>query len=357
MVVPENIRDQQELLQHLETDNHQQTPPPESPPATLSVNNPSSITKTPLEEISQERQRERQERQQYQQQQKQHQQQWEQQQELQQQQQHPKERQQQQRQQKDLSTRSNGQQKNPHIPLQFVNNTGPILENSPDESGRVRVTSPPLVPGGKLYSHAVDNNVEAGSTPEERERIETIERLRERRNKREAKTLIFASSITRDIIKQTFQADCPGVVKFHEFRGKTAKNILKYMLSHVLEECPRTVVLVAGGNDMPNRDLPASKIKEIVDYMIEGSLDLKNRLGVENVLISSVLPRKHSDFQGNRHRLNKMLKEMCESNGLVFIDNNDIVLREHVSHDGVHLNCAGTNLLRDNLLHAVKNTT
>ena len=65
------------------------------------------------------------------------------------------------------------------------------------------------------------------------------------------------------------------------------------------------------------------------------------------------MPRENAEFQGNRHRLNKILGDMCNQNGFTFIDNNNIVLRPHGHLDGVHLNREGSDLLRDNLLKAL----
>ena len=66
------------------------------------------------------------------------------------------------------------------------------------------------------------------------------------------------------------------------------------------------------------------------------------------------MPRSNSKFQGNRHQLNKMLKELCISeNGINFIDNDNIVLRPHGHPDGVHLNERGTDLLYANLLNVL----
>ena len=74
------------------------------------------------------------------------------------------------------------------------------------------------------------------------------------------------------------------------------------------------------------------------------------------MLISSVLPRSNALFQGNRHILNMILRERCDENGFIFVENEDIVLRPHGHHDGVHLNEDGTELLHRNLLFALNNT-
>ena len=64
--------------------------------------------------------------------------------------------------------------------------------------------------------------------------------------------MVFSSSITRDIKKQSFNFECKkGDVRFHEFRGKTAKDIVRYRTPHLEDEEPSNVVLIAGGNDLP----------------------------------------------------------------------------------------------------------
>ena len=135
-----------------------------------------------------------------------------------------------------------------------------------------------------------------------------------------------------------------------------AKDIVRYMEHHLEEENPHTVAFVAGGNDLPNKDLPMKHIRTVADHLIEGGIKCKEQFGVTNVLISSILPRSHSAFQCNRHRLNIVLRELCEKNGFMFIENDDIILRPHGHHDGVHLNGEGSNLLHKNLLFALNNT-
>ena len=191
----------------------------------------------------------------------------------------------------------------------------------------------------------------------EDERNLRIENIKERRAKRESSTLIIASSITRDIKKKEFSENYRyGNARFHEFKGKRAKDIMHYMEHHIEEENPHTVMFVAGGNDLPNRDLPDSKIAEVANYLINGGKKCKEQFGVTDVLISSVLPRSDALFQGNRHRLNIILRELCEENGFMFVENGDIVLRAHGHHDGVHLNKDGSELLHRNLLFALNNT-
>ena len=125
------------------------------------------------------------------------------------------------------------------------------------------------------------------------------------------------------------------------------------MTPHLEDEHPSNVVLIAGGNDLPERDLPPEEIKKVANCLLEGGVRCREQYGVEKVYISSIMPRSNSSFQGNRHRLNIMLKEMCRENHITFIDNDNIVLRPHGHHDGVHLNDEGSDTLSANLLNVL----
>ena len=120
---------------------------------------------------------------------------------------------------------------------------------------------------------------------------------------------------------------------------------------HLSDGPVNTVVLVAGGNDLPSyrRALP-DDIITIAHNLINGGLTARNKYGVLNVVISSVLPRSSIWFQGNRRHLNNLLRELCVEHNFIFIENDNIILRHHLHHDGVHLNAMGSKLLSANLL-------
>ena len=109
--------------------------------------------------------------------------------------------------------------------LRLEHNNMQTIENSPDELGRTKV---PVIPGTRTYSETVrcssapPRSTNSGSqdfTVEEKQ--QRIRNIRKGREARESKTLIFSSSITRDIKKQSFNSDCKkSDVVFHEFRGK-----------------------------------------------------------------------------------------------------------------------------------------
>ena len=166
--------------------------------------------------------------------------------------------------------------------------------------------------------------------------------------------LIFSSSITRDIYEQTINKHCTnGTIQIHKFNGKKAKYITQYMIPHMAEENPHTVVLVAGGNGIPNKAVSDERLVEIADYLVEGAKKCKEEYGVSNVIISSVLPRRDSVFQRNRHILNRILKTYCSEYGLTFLENENIILKNHVCYDGTHLNSLGSDVFSDNLLQVL----
>ena len=152
---------------------------------------------------------------------------------------------------------------------------------------------------------------------EEQERI--IQNIRNGRMNRERKTLIFSSSITRDINFREFNDKLEvGKAVFHMFKGKKARDISRYMISHVEDENPSDVVFVAGGNDLPTEEIASPQfISKVADNIIKGCLSCRDN-GVSNVFVSSILPRASSYFQLNRKRLNQLLGDECKKHGFTF---------------------------------------
>ena len=100
----------------------------------------------------------------------------------------------------------------------------------------------PLVPGPETYSQKVrgSTNSPESSDYDEEEKAQKIAGIRSRRQARETKSLIFSDSITRDITRQkrSFNEKCAkSDVAIHEFKGKKASDIVRYMLPHLEEEC------------------------------------------------------------------------------------------------------------------------
>ena len=71
--------------------------------------------------------------------------------------------------------------------------------------------------------------------------------------------------------------------------------------------------------------------------------------GVEKIFILSVLPRESFYYQLRRKELNDILRERCQIQGFIFVDNSNIILKNHIGYDGTHLNKVGSSLLCRNL--------
>ena len=180
-----------------------------------------------------------------------------------------------------------------------------------------------------------------------------INNIRNNRERRERKTMIIGSSLVKSLEnnKDNLNEQLKfGSTQTHTFRGKTAEYITKYMVPHLEEECPHTVVFVAGGNDIPRRRATEKELRTIANHLIEGGRKCKENFGVSKVSISSILPRVFGVFQGNRHVLNRILEELCAENDIGFIDNGNIAQDKHIGYDGVHLNKAGGLVFTDNIV-------
>ena len=138
------------------------------------------------------------------------------------------------------------------------------------------------------------------------------------------------------------------MTNFHKFHGGKAYHIKSYIHTHLKDEHPDSVVIIAGGNDLPTGDYSLFVLTDISDDIIDAGLVCKE-YGVKKVFISSILPRSSLYFQLHRKRLNDILREQCKINGFVFIEHRNFILRKHIGRDGVHLNALGSTLLCKNL--------
>ena len=122
-----------------------------------------------------------------------------------------------------------------------------------------------------------------------------------------------------------------------------------YIVPHLNEERPGTCVIQGGGNDLPTSRNSPTPVLDIAKDLIDTAMACKD-YGVKNILVSSVMPRNIPYMQFRRRQLNNLLRDLCTENNFTFIDNDNIVLSEHISGDGVHLNRDGTNMLSENFL-------
>ena len=170
------------------------------------------------------------------------------------------------------------------------------------------------------------------------------------------KALLITTSMSRDIVDEDFNNKYPhGNAKFKRYRGGKVKTMKEFLPAKLEEEKSDIIIFQGGGNDLPstikkNEPVPVSTI---ANHIISAAR-ICARTGAK-VCVSSVLPRQDFHMQLKRKELNDILRGLCARDGYMFIENNNIVLSQHILPDGVHLNDKGTELFSMNLLNALHN--
>ena len=113
---------------------------------------------------------------------------------------------------------------------------------------------------------------------------------------------------------------------------------------------PDTIVIYVGTNDILNH----AKHEDIAHSIINIGLDCKNN-SINEVFISSILVKKNPNLTAIVHRVNDMLRNLCEKNGFSFIYN-DVITTNYLWKDGVHLQDMGTHILSNNFLKILNNS-
>ena len=207
---------------------------------------------------------------------------------------------------------------NRFAPLQFSANN-PVTVNKDTDDDPVK----PQVPGPRTYNDVVEKGSE---------------------------TLVFSTSITKGIRVREFNEYVEGnrTVSFRRFHGAKAHHIKEYLHVHLNETRPKSVIIQAGGNDLPTPKYNPISVSDIANEIVESGL-LCKKFGVKTIYISSVLTRKPKFMQERCVELNNFLRELCKIHGFIFMENGNITT-EHLQYDGVHLSNEGSIILANNYL-------
>ena len=168
------------------------------------------------------------------------------------------------------------------------------------------------------------------------------------------RTLIFTTSISKGINSRTFN-ECynPRRAQFTRFPGARAKHMSEYVTPRIRDERPETVIIHAGGNDLPvNNNERYVSLWTVANFITDAAMVARNH-GARNILIGGVTTRKGGFLKKRCDALNGILISLCKRKGFIYIDNSGIG-DEHLYVDGVHLNHKGTVRLADNYLDALK---
>ena len=203
--------------------------------------------------------------------------------------------------------------------LRFSANNPQTVENSPDETGR----SIPF------------------RTADQTEKIH-----------------IFSSSMLRDVSEDDFNSKLlHGTAKIHLHRGKKANDIKERVQEQLLSERTNSVIILAGGNDLPTSRKNPTAPEDIAEKIVSIGVDCHDAgIPAEKIHISSILPRQEAYMQVRRMKINDAIREKCKKYKFTFIENKNILLSRHIGKDGVHLNRTGTTRVANNFLEILNGT-
>lgn len=123
---------------------------------------------------------------------------------------------------------------------------------------------------------------------------------------------------------------------------------IKGRIPHILQGRPRTLVLMAGSNDIFQGRDEEAYVKDMA-----GMLDLCTVHDV-HVVVVSIPPNAMPAIQEQVERLNARLHALCKERGVPYVDLDPMLMRDGLldpalTYDGLHLNGTGYKVLAEAL--------
>ena len=142
------------------------------------------------------------------------------------------------------------------------------------------------------------------------------------------------------------------------FPGATSNDLSShYMIPTLENNTPDTAIIHVGINDLLAQSvdggLSSNSIDEIANNIIKCGQVCKS-FGVNDICISSVLPKRGYKAQLSVKHINDRLLSLCERNSFDFLLNDNIIFDATKEantlfyNDGLHLNSAGRKVLIEN---------
>ena len=153
--------------------------------------------------------------------------------------------------------------------------------------------------------------------------------------------LLVGTSIIKHVRGGTVKRKCGKRAKVCSFPGASSEKVRKQTEIELEYYNPKIAIIHSGGNDLAEQKMGDEIVKEI-SSLAQQMYDT----GVQHIGVSAVTPRVGLAYE--IQDLNFRLKNMCAIQGLNFIEHKNILFRNHVCHDGVHLNYEGVNFLTNN---------
>ena len=168
------------------------------------------------------------------------------------------------------------------------------------------------------------------------------------------KAVVIGDSHLRRINRRLFNdslPNCKGNIKF--FSGAKTLDLEHYIKPTLNNNRPDAVIIHVGSNDINFRNFSCdTAANDIAENIIKVAL-LCKEYGVNEVIISSILPKSNIKLSKLIRQVNGRLFDLCREINIYFLSN-DNISRNFICKDGVHLNQEGTHILASNFVNFVK---
>ena len=138
--------------------------------------------------------------------------------------------------------------------------------------------------------------------------------------------------------------------KVYKFPGANAKQICRYSKLNIEDDDSHALLVISGTNSLRQQKTQYDRLSDetIAKQIIQTGINAKKQ-GVTNVFISGIIFRRGTFYQNQIFNINEILRGECLKLGFFYIDQSNIRM-EHLCKDGLHLNEAGTSILKNNIL-------
>ena len=164
--------------------------------------------------------------------------------------------------------------------------------------------------------------------------------------------VVFGDSTIPGIRVRDFNQQVKNVyAKFKSFPGCNSKEMLHYIESTLETGFYDSVLLHVGVNDLLN-----DKSSSITDNLISNLVNIVNKcksLGVMDLFVSGIAFNKRLPYTVIK-KVNEKIADMCNKNGLFFIDNGNTSNMD-LYQDGSHLLERGKCLLANSFIFVLNN--
>jgi len=178
-----------------------------------------------------------------------------------------------------------------------------------------------------------------------------IKNLKVKENK---KVMIIGDShvkrLNKDIIN--FNTEKDNVKTYSKsYDGAKSMELNHHILTTLYQDEPDMTIIHVGTNDINTRTINSVPPIDVANNIITIGKRCKS-FGIKCIVFSSILPRKDKKFQKYINEVNEHVKNICDFNSFLYIDNSNIN-EDYLHSDDIHLNTVGSYILGENIIKSI----